>query len=72
MTDKPMPELVPRPNGAGALYRGGVPGNRGGGRPPKLAPNPEEIIEAIERVEAELASVKKRVRHLANALKRQS
>lgn len=29
------PELVPQPNGKGALLTGGVPGNRGGtGRPP--------------------------------------
>ena len=29
-----MPVLVPQPNG-GALLTGGVPGNKGGGRPPK-------------------------------------
>lgn len=28
-----MPALVPRPDGRGALYAGGVPGNRGGGKP---------------------------------------
>lgn len=32
--DEPeKPELIPQPHG-GALYAGGVPGNRGGGRPP--------------------------------------
>lgn len=31
-----MPALIPRPNGAGALYAGGVPGNRGGGRTPSV------------------------------------
>lgn len=29
----PKPELIPQEHG-GALYAGGVPGNRGGGRPP--------------------------------------
>lgn len=29
-----MPALIPQPNGRGAIYRGGVPGNKGGGRPP--------------------------------------
>jgi hypothetical protein len=30
----PRPTLVPQSNGRGALYAGGVRGNRGGGRPP--------------------------------------
>lgn len=28
-----VPPLVPQPNGRGAIYQGGVPGNAGGGRP---------------------------------------
>lgn len=28
-----LPPLVPQPGGRGAIYRGGVPGNAGGGRP---------------------------------------
>lgn len=29
-----VPTLVPRPDGKGALLSGGMPGNKGGGRPP--------------------------------------
>ena len=33
----PRPALVPRPDGRGALFSGGVPGHRGaGGRPPSV------------------------------------
>lgn len=32
--DSPKPPLVPQPGGRGAIYQGGVPGNRGGGRTP--------------------------------------
>jgi hypothetical protein len=32
-TAKPKPRKIPQPNGKGALYAGGVPGNKGGGRP---------------------------------------
>jgi hypothetical protein len=28
-----MPALIPQPNGKGALLAGGIPGNKGGGRP---------------------------------------
>jgi hypothetical protein len=32
-----MPELIPQPDGRGALLSGGMPGNKGGtGRPPSL------------------------------------
>lgn len=68
---RPMPELVPRPDGGGALYRGGVPGNRGGGRPPKVRPEFAEVIESLERIESELATAKRRIRQLAQAAKRQ-
>lgn len=33
-SESAKPALVPQPGGKGALYAGGVPGNRGGGRPP--------------------------------------
>jgi hypothetical protein len=29
-----LPALIPQPNGKGALLAGGLPGNKGGGRPP--------------------------------------
>lgn len=32
-TAKESPKLVPQPNGRGALLSGGLPGNKGGGRP---------------------------------------
>jgi hypothetical protein len=36
-TAKPKPRKIPQPNGKGALYAGGVPGNKGGtGRPSLL------------------------------------
>jgi hypothetical protein len=65
--EKPMPALIPQPNGHGALYAGGVPGNKGGGRPPKKRPNPAEILASIDRMIEELGTMKKRVRQLARA-----
>jgi hypothetical protein len=50
-----MPEKVPQPHG-GALLRGGMPGNKGGGRPPspfknfirELRDNPD-VQDALKR-----------------------
>lgn len=53
-----IPEKVPQPNGKGALYAGGVPGNAGGtGRPPNwlrdwcddllARPKTQRAVEAI-------------------------
>ncbi|HJQ53475.1 MAG TPA: hypothetical protein VJ825_06495 [Gemmatimonadaceae bacterium] len=42
-----MPVLVPRPNGRGALYNGGTPGNKGGTGRPK-----EEVRERLVGIAA--------------------
>jgi hypothetical protein len=67
VTAKPiMPPLIRQAHG-GALLRGGVPGNRGGGRPPKKKPNADEIIASIDRTIEELRVMRKRVRQLVRA-----
>ena len=54
------PKLVPQPNG-GALYAGGVPGNRGGsGRPSNLArfKAAEAVVEGVKRMEVLMYNAK--------------
>ncbi len=53
-TEKPFPALVPQPHG-GALYRGGVPGNRGGWKPPsalraRLRGSLDERVSVLEEI----------------------
>ena len=50
-----MPALIPQPNGKGALLSGGVPGNKGGGRPSSairetLRASFEKRIPVLEQV----------------------
>ena len=50
------PPLVPQPNGRGALYVGGVPGNAGGGRPTNDARKRlGEIVNARYSIIADIA-----------------
>ena len=53
-----QPTLVPQPGGKGALLTGGVPGNKGGGRPP----------DEFKRRMAELASSDKALAYLEASL----
>lgn len=49
---KSVPPKIPQPNG-GALYAGGVPGNKGGtGRPPNLARYKagEALVDGVDRM----------------------
>jgi len=56
-TAKPKPRKIRQPKGKGALYAGGVPGNKGGGRPldafkamcQRLASR-EETERAVDRI----------------------
>lgn len=43
------PKLIRQPNGRGALLSGGVPGNKGGGRPP-------DFLKALKQQGAEKAT----------------
>lgn len=58
------PKLVKRPNGAGALLSGGVPGNKGGtGRPPDEFKARMRELASAPAVERELVRVMKSARH---------
>jgi hypothetical protein len=52
--DKPRPDLIPQAHG-GALYRGGVPGNRGGWKPPsairaRLRDSLDDRVTVLEEI----------------------
>ena len=50
-----VPALIPQPNGKGALYSGGVPGNKGGGR--KKSEWLAKLEVAMEPLPAVLADI---------------
>lgn len=55
-----MPTLVPRPDGRGALYNGGVPGNKGGRPPNAVRAEAVRIIGAnLERMETIIQAAEK-------------
>ena len=52
--EKPLPTLIPQAHG-GALYRGGVPGNRGGWKPPsairaRLRDSLDDRVTVLEEI----------------------
>lgn len=53
-----LPEKIPQENGRGALYAGGVPGNKGGGRTP----------DAFKAEMRKLVSHSARLKHLKSVL----